>query len=223
MRNAVMTHCVGVLVVSELRQRGAVLRLPGFGGPLSVLDSLWACVATADRVLPRAARIARRDVLLISVCFGGGGSVPRQKMVRKWDAFSLSAAHFISVKPGQLLLETKSQGQPNTSFTYTFTGANELFSFPANSIYCLFTVHGLIRVFCCHRFKCTSLIHMSVISQTPPNLHQQGLAAYCYDSTCYDCTVSLWTRLLHRMKLYDCVIFFKTPLAVLLWTSEVGI
>lgn len=123
MRNAVMTHCVGVLVVSELHQCGAVLRLPGFGGPPSALASLWACVATADRVLPRAARIARRDVLLISVCSGGGGSAPKQKTVRKWDAFSLSAAHFISVTPGQLLLETKSQGQPYTSFTYTFSGS----------------------------------------------------------------------------------------------------
>lgn len=48
-----MTHCVGVLVVSELHQCGAVLPLPGFGGALTV--TTLASVRLHAAVLPHAA------------------------------------------------------------------------------------------------------------------------------------------------------------------------
>lgn len=54
-RKGVMTHCVGVLVVSELHQSWAVFRLPGFGGPLSVTTLASLCVEAAARVLTHAA------------------------------------------------------------------------------------------------------------------------------------------------------------------------
>lgn len=86
-RGGVMTHCVGVLVVSELHQCRAVLRPPGLRGPLGATTLASLRVHAAARVLPHAARAApaaptaRWDVLLVGVCSDGRGSVLRQTRI----------------------------------------------------------------------------------------------------------------------------------------------
>lgn len=86
-RGGVMTHCVGVLVVSELHQCRAVLRPPGLRGPLGVTTLASLRVHAAARVLPHAARAAPAtptagwDVLLVGVCSDGRGSVLRQTRI----------------------------------------------------------------------------------------------------------------------------------------------
>lgn len=83
-----MTHCMGVLVVSEQHQRRAVLQLPGLRGLLGEPTPASQRVRAAAHVLPRAAPAAitaRRDVLLVSVCPDGHGSVVgwKKKRARK--------------------------------------------------------------------------------------------------------------------------------------------
>lgn len=153
-----MTHCVGVLVVSELHQCRAVFRLSGFVGLLSLtaLASLW--VHAAARVLPHAGRAApttRWDVLLVGVCSDGCSSVLRQK--RKWWGNETSAFH--------LTLSVAHFGLPSSAWhglkcfrklngkvilirhlLIPSPAANVMFSFSANSIYRLFTVHALIDI-----------------------------------------------------------------------------
>lgn len=130
-RKGMMTHCMGVLVVSELRQCRTVLRLPGFGGPLTVttLASLWVHAAVFPHAV-RTASTAWRDVLLVCVCSNGVSSVLRQKMVRKWEiclpSHSLCCmlcSVLIGLTLDEMLLETKCQGHPYTSFTYTFSSS----------------------------------------------------------------------------------------------------
>lgn len=85
MREGVMTHRVGVLVASELHQRRAVPPLPGSGGALAstTLTFLRLHAAAAAAVLPRADPAAGRDVFLVAVSCGGGGSAVAGKTVRK--------------------------------------------------------------------------------------------------------------------------------------------
>lgn len=87
MREGAMTHRVGVLVASELHQRRAVPPLPGSGGALAstTLTFLRLHAAAAAAVLPRADPAAGRDVFLVAVSCGGGGSAVAGKTVRKWE------------------------------------------------------------------------------------------------------------------------------------------
>lgn len=115
-----MTHCVGVLVVSELQQCGAVLPLPGFLGALTVTTLASVCLHAA--VLPHAARAAPTawwDVFLVTVSCDGGGSVLREKTVRKWktclSSHSLCCTRwpvFISLTLDEMLSESRWWGQP---------------------------------------------------------------------------------------------------------------
>lgn len=76
-----MTHRVGVLVASELHQRWALLPLPWSRGVLALTTLAFLRLHAA--VLPGARPAARRDVLLVAVSCGGGGSAVAGKMVRK--------------------------------------------------------------------------------------------------------------------------------------------
>lgn len=71
--------------------------------------------------------------------------------------------------------------------------ADVLFSFSANSIYYLLSM--LLLTFSALFGLMHSSNPQSLISQTPPGVHQQGLASYCCDFSCYDCAVSQWARL----------------------------
>lgn len=82
MREGAMTHRVGVLVASELHQCRAVPPLPGSGGALASTTLAFPRLHAAA-VLPRADPAAGRDVFLVAVSCGRGGSAVAGKTVRK--------------------------------------------------------------------------------------------------------------------------------------------
>lgn len=75
------------------------------------------------------------------------------------------------------------QGHPDAFFICS-QAANVLFSVCAKSIYCpvLLTFSAV---------ETLPKIHVPLISQTPPGLHQQGLASYWNDTSYYDCALKL--------------------------------
>lgn len=112
-RGGVMTHCVGVLVVSELHQCRAVFRPPGLRGPLGATTRASLRVQAAACVLPHAARAApatRWDVLLVGVCSDGCCSVLRQTRitVRKRDICLPSRS--LSLSPPLSFLSAMTRG-----------------------------------------------------------------------------------------------------------------
>lgn len=124
-----MTHCVGVLVVSELHQCGAAFPLPGFGGALTV--TTLASVRLHAAVLPHAARAAATawwDVFLVTASCDGGGSVIREKKegmeeMRDLPLISLSLLHPLGLSLSAWHWTKcfwKADDEVNPSFTYAF-------------------------------------------------------------------------------------------------------
>lgn len=154
-----MTHRVGVLVASELHQRRAVLPLPGSGGALASTTLAFSRLRAAATVLPRAHPAARRDVFLVAVSCGGGGSAVAGKIgeeVKDLPLVSLSLPRRLY----QLLIGGKAfwsaGGEVISHTTFSSTSPPRLMSCLLSmlilfSIYCplflstFFAVFGLIR------------------------------------------------------------------------------
>lgn len=82
----------------------------------------------------------------------------------------------------------------------TRSSSNIIHLYLRNCLVCLLNLFifyllptGLLT--CSDVTRCASLIRMSAINQTGANLRQHGLDSSHHDSSCYDCPVSLWTRL----------------------------
>lgn len=198
-----MTHRVGVLVASELQQRRAVLPLPGSGGAFASTTLAFPRLRGAAAVLPRAHPAARRDVFLVAVSCGRGGSA----VAGEKDGEEVKDLPLVSLSLPRRLYQLHVGGKafrsaggeviPNTTFAPTFPPRlmNCLLSMLILfTIYCplflltFFAVFGLMR---------PSNPYVTDLSASP-NLHQHGLAAFSGDCSCYDCNVSEWTRLPHK-------------------------
>lgn len=178
-RKGELTHCVGSLVICELHQSWAVFWFPGFGSH-SVTTQTSLCVHAAARVLPDAAwaaASARRDVLLVGACPDGCRSVLRRKRSQEWGdetpAFHLT---------------------PSVLFGLSLSAWHWAKCFrKLNAKVILIYLYLLMRLMCCLAFvlilfviyllstllltfsAVSPLIHVSLISQTPPSLHQHRL------------------------------------------------
>lgn len=154
-----MTHRVGVLVASELHQRRALLPLPGSGGALAPTTLAFSRLRAAAAVLSRAHPAARRDVFLVAVSCGGGGSAVAGKIgeeVKDWALVSLSLLRRLYQLHigGKAFWSAGGEVSPHTTFSSTFPPrlmSSLLSMLILFTIYCplflltFFAVFGLIR------------------------------------------------------------------------------